>query len=123
MTSKMELLFIYGLAAILLIIGVVCYASFPQEVPDEPVRLVFDTSAGKVLFDHQTHSSEDGYGFYCEDCHHYEQDDGGMGCGGPYCHGADTEPTRSDAFHANCQGCHEESGAGPVECGTCHLQY
>ena len=60
MTSKMELLFIYGLAAILLIIGVVCYASFPQEVPDEPVRLVFDTSAGKVLFDHQTHSSEDG---------------------------------------------------------------
>jgi len=63
MTSKMELLFVYGLAAVLLIIGVVCYASFPQDIPEEPVRLVFTTTAGKVLFDHKVHSGEDGYGY------------------------------------------------------------
>lgn len=121
MTAKVELLFVYGLAFVLLIIGVVCYAAFPKEAPEEPIRLVFRSSAGNVVFDHKAHSVD--YGFYCEDCHHYEQDDGGMGCGGEYCHGPNTVPTRSDAFHANCQGCHEESGAGPVDCSTCHLSY
>jgi hypothetical protein len=46
-----------------------------------------------------------------------------MGCSGPDCHGPDSEPTRADAFHTNCRGCHEENGAGPVECSSCHLRY
>jgi hypothetical protein len=29
-------------------------------------------------------------------------------------------PSRADAFHSQCKGCHEENGSGPVECNSCH---
>ncbi|OEU46894.1 MAG: cytochrome C [Desulfobacterales bacterium S7086C20] len=121
MTSKGEQLFAYGLAAILLIVGVVCYASLAPEPPEEPIRLMFKTSAGKILFDHKIHTVEDGYGLACEDCHHEEQDESSS-CSGEDCHGPDSEPTRADAFHTNCKGCHEETGAGPAECSACHMR-
>jgi hypothetical protein len=120
MSSKSEQAFAFGLAAILLVVGVICYAAFSQETPEEPVRLMFKTTAGKVLFDHKTHTAEDGYGLACDDCHHEEQDESSS-CSGEDCHGPDSEPTRADAVHTNCKGCHEEGGAGPVECAACHV--
>jgi len=120
MTSKGEQSLAFALAAILLVVGVVCYAAFPQEAPEEPVRLMFKTTAGKILFDHQTHTGDDGYGLACDDCHHEEQDES-MSCSGEDCHGPDSDPKRGDAFHMNCKGCHEDSGAGPVECANCHV--
>ncbi len=120
MTSKGEQFLAYCLAAILLIVGVVCYAAFPQKAPEEPVRLMFKTSAGSILFAHKTHTSDDGYGLACDECHHEQQEDT-MSCSGEYCHGPDSDPKRGDALHINCKGCHEDGGAGPVECAACHV--
>ena len=121
MTSKNEQALAFALAAILLVVGVVCYAAFPQESPEEPVRIMFKSTAGKILYDHKTHTADEGYGVACDDCHHEEQEDGSMSCSGEDCHGPESEPTRGDALHTNCKGCHEESGAGPVECAACHV--
>ena len=39
------------------------------------------------------------------------------------CHEPDSEDPvkRSDAFHLQCKGCHEEYGAGAVNCSECHV--
>ena len=50
-------------------------------------------------------SSED---MYCSDCHDLEMSDG--------------QPPLMNAFHANCKGCHEEQGKGPIMCGECHIK-
>ncbi len=130
MFSKLELKLAYGLAIWFLFVGVVCYAAFPAKSPDEPVRLMFDVTAGKVLFDHKTHTSEFSYGLSCRDCHHeLEEEDDDMDaqlCG--ECHdpdeGDEETPKRADAFHQQCAGCHEGYGAGPLEkdCSACHVR-
>ena len=121
MTSKNEQTLAFALAAIFLVLGVVCYAAFPSKAPEEPVRLMFKTTAGSILFDHKTHTADTGYALACDDCHHEEQEDGSSSCSGEDCHGPDSDPKRGDALHTNCKGCHEESEAGPVECSACHV--
>ena len=121
MAPKTEQFLALVLAAILLVVGVVCYAAFPQKTPEEPVRLMFKSTAGKILFDHKTHTADAGYGIACDDCHHEEQEDGSMSCSGEDCHGPDSDPKRGDALHSNCKGCHEDSEAGPVKCAACHV--
>lgn len=136
MTTKKHRLIVYGVAVHLLLIAIVCYAAFPVETPKEPIRLMYQTNAGKVLFDHQTHTSEIGYGLSCFDCHHHIPDDeeGLIGCG--VCHVPEPEegvtpesclecheeadledseyPKRADALHSQCSTCHLEFGNGPV---------
>jgi Zn finger protein HypA/HybF involved in hydrogenase expression len=128
MFSKKELMLAYGVAVCLLIIGAVSYAAFPLKAPKEPLRMMFDVAAGKVLFDHKTHTSELGYGLSCEDCHHELLDDEydeATACG--ECHdpeeGDEDMPKRADAFHLQCMGCHQEFEAGPreEECALCHV--
>ena len=51
-------------------------------------------------------SSED---MQCSDCHDLEK-------------GADDQPGLMNAFHANCKGCHEAEGKGPIMCGECHIK-
>jgi hypothetical protein len=126
MFSKKELKLAYGLAICLLVIGVISYAAFPLKTPDEPVRLMFKTSAGKVLFDHKTHTSDSGYALSCQDCHHtLEEGEQPQPCG--ECHdpeeGDEEMPKKADAFHQQCTGCHEGFDAGPTEkeCGLCHV--
>ena len=129
MFSKLELKLAYGLAIWFLFVGVVCYAAFPAKSPDEPVRLMFDVTAGKVLFDHKTHGADTGYGISCGDCHHTLDEDeyaDAQSCG--ECHdpdeGDEETPKRADAFHQQCTGCHEGYGAGPLEkdCSACHVR-
>ena len=119
MTSKKDLKIALLLAGILLITGIICYAAFPPPSPEEPVRLMFQNAAGKVLFTHGAHIAD--YGLDCLDCHHNIEDDEVYNCG--ECHGATGDeymPSRTDAFHSQCIGCHEDAGAGPVECNSCH---
>ena len=118
MESKREKTIAFCAAIILLIIGIVCYAAFPEKQPEEPIRIMFQSTAGKVLFTHDVHTSEDGYGLECVDCHHYWEEDEGekpVSCG--ECHMTESEevdfPKKSDAFHQQCMGCHEDSGGGP----------
>jgi len=117
----------YGLAVCLLVTGAISYAAFPLKAPEEPLRMMFNVAAGNVLFNHQIHTVEEGYGLSCEDCHHELLDgesDIAQACG--ECHdpdeGDEEVPKRADAFHQQCAGCHEDYEAGPVEkeCTLCH---
>lgn len=136
-----ELKIAYTLAIALLAVGVVCYA-VPVKVPDQPLRKVFQSVAGRVFFDHNIHQADSGYGIGCRDCHHHP---GGKtdtrSCGACHqppkaeavapracfdCHEADvlaeTKMTpRGDAFHGQCIRCHKENEAGTIECAGCHM--
>ena len=172
MSSKNELKLVYTLAIVCLIVGVFCYSSLPAKSPESPVRLMFKTVGGNVLFDHQTHS--DAYGKECIDCHHdgadspgscgechqvdgeyipafgekgifdhdvhsmdmglacndchhnYYEEDGGEPQLCSDCHEPDVEDDfmlgRTQAFHKQCIGCHEDSGVTPGadDCASCH---
>jgi Zn finger protein HypA/HybF involved in hydrogenase expression len=127
MFSKKELTLAYGVAVCLLVIGVISYAAFPLKAPQEPLRMMFNVTAGNVLFNHKIHTVEEGYGLSCEDCHHELLDDESeepQACG--ECHdpeeGDEEVPKRADAFHQQCAGCHEDYEAGPAEkeCTLCH---
>jgi hypothetical protein len=135
----------FYLAAILFIVGTVCYAAFPAKKHEQPVRIMFKTLAGKVLFDHKTHASEKGYALSCGDCHHHPEGDASSGaCGDCHINSEDNAQApkkclechdsgdfddialtkRTDAFHNQCESCHEKADAGPKEkekrCNWCH---
>ena len=149
MTSKKHRMIMYGVAIQLLLIAIVCYAAFPIETPQEPIRLMYQTNAGKVLFDHQTHASINGYSLDCMDCHHahFGEEIEPVSCG--LCHAAKGEKSefpkscfechgdaseiedpdimkRADAFHTQCIKCHEQYGSGPKSgsenCSACHFR-
>jgi len=133
----------YSLAVVLFIIGVLSYAAFSANPPEEPICLMFSTTAGKVLFHHKTHTLSSGYGISCNDCHHHPEDDESalQPCGDCHqptaveeaipqacmaCHEADEIEDvemagRTDAFHSQCIDCHNDFEAGPVECSECHV--
>lgn len=124
MALKKEHRFAYVLAVVLLVVGVVSYAAFPSKPPQRPVRIMFDSIAGKVLFDHKAHTSDSGFGLSCSDCHHTlevgETDATAcLECHAPQSEDADV-PKRSEAFHQQCIRCHQEIEAGPVACASCH---
>ncbi|MCP4748181.1 MAG: cytochrome c3 family protein [Desulfobacteraceae bacterium] len=150
MTSKKQRMIVYGVAIHLLLVAIVCYAAFPVQEPEEPIRLMYQVDAGNVLFDHQGHASGTGYGLACNDCHHSHpegEDLEPVACF--FCHKAKPEnkepipetcldchedeseledseiPKRSDAFHKQCTECHEEFGKGPKSgsdyCSMCHV--
>lgn len=123
MSTQQERKRAYALAIICLVIGLISYSAFSAPTPQEPVRLMFKGTAGKVLFDHKTHSGATGYAISCEDCHHTLPEDGeALAC--IECHEPESQdediPKRSDAFHQQCIGCHQAAEAGPVECAACH---
>ena len=146
MTPKRELQIAYTLIVVFFFVGVISYAAFPAKTPDQPIRIMYKSVAGKALFDHKTHYAESGYGLACTECHHHpeEPDDPEeaiLKCG--YCHqtlekgqnwpktcldcheAEDLEESevmkKSDAFHAQCINCHKEAGSGPEECNSCHV--
>ncbi len=119
MTSKKDLQIVSIVTIILLLLGILCYVLASPPAPKEPVRLMFQNAAGKVLFGHTTHKNE--YDLSCIDCHHNIEDDEIYNCS--ECHeatGDEDMPSRTDAFHIQCKGCHEDAGSGPVECNACH---
>ena len=143
MTPKKELQIACCLTIILLIVGVISYTAFPAKFPEQPIRLMFKCTAGKVLFDHKTHTSESGYGLSCSECHHHPEEVNEALRACVDCHAVSEkvetanqacmechEPEdiegsevikKSDALHSQCIGCHKESEAGPAECASCHI--
>ena len=145
MTPKREVQIAYILIVVFFFVGVISYAAFPAKTPDEPIRLMYKTVAGKVLFDHKTHAADSGYGLACGECHHHPEDEEEalVKCG--YCHQVPAEGEtypktcldchesedleesevmkQSDAFHSQCESCHQEVEAGPEEdrCNWCHV--
>ena len=148
MTSNKHRMIMYAVAAMLLIVAVVSYAAFPKAAPEEPLRMVYPTNAGKVLFDHQAHATSRGYGLSCTDCHHlhFGEELEPVSCSLCHhpvrdgkvppescldCHSDAAEfenpetLKRPDAFHTQCIGCHEQFGKGPPSgaegCAKCHV--
>ncbi|MEE4355529.1 MAG: cytochrome c3 family protein [Desulfococcaceae bacterium] len=142
MTSKKDLQLAYGIAVVLLIVGVLSYTAFSAKAPEQPLRLMYPGAAGNVLFDHQGHVAD--YGLDCVTCHHHPSEpeegapmpscaschdlpkDGSLPASCLECHGegdVDLEgvPGNTDALHGQCIGCHEEGGSGPAECAACHV--
>lgn len=121
MSSPKELNTALRIIIVLLAVGGIAYAAFPMVVPEEPIRIVYKGSAGNVVFTHGTHASGDGYGQDCLSCHHNIEEDDVYDC--RQCHGDDGDedlPGMTDALHSQCLQCHEDQGAGPVECAACH---
>ncbi|PIE66614.1 MAG: cytochrome C [Desulfobacterales bacterium] len=119
MTSRQDLKVVFCIMLLFLIMGIASYASFSPPAPEEPVRLMFQNAGGKVLFTHQIHTED--YGLECSDCHHNLEDDEVYSC--RECHEQEGDgdlPSITDALHTTCKGCHEDGGAGPVECESCH---
>jgi hypothetical protein len=125
MDSKKEKIVAYYLAGILLLVAVVSYAAYPTKAPEQPIRIMFKNITGNVLFDHKEHTSDKGYGLKCTECHHEIEKEGEKPSPCGDCHKAEEGegmgPLRSDAFHKQCQGCHEDLGQGPVNCSACHV--
>ncbi len=126
MDVKRERIVAYCIAITLFVVGVVCYAAFPEKKPEQPIRIMLENTAGGVLFDMKEHNSEDGYEIECMECHHEMEDNTGrpQQCGAEDCHGPeDTEEAlkRLEAFHVQCIECHEDDGLAPALCETCHF--
>jgi hypothetical protein len=125
MVSNKELRMAYGLAVVLFVVGVISFAAFPAKTPDSPVRIMFHSIAGNVLFDHKTHTAASGYGLSCRDCHHTLEAGETEASSCLQCHESDSDdpdvPKRSDAFHQQCVDCHKQIEAGPQECNSCHV--
>ena len=125
MEIKTERMVAYGLGIILLVIGIVCYAAFPNSPPENPVRILHKSAAGSVLFDMKEHTDETGFGIACIDCHHDIESESETPEACKECHVAEKEESEGelntqDAFHNTCIGCHEEDGMAPVDCDKCH---
>jgi len=148
MTPKKELQLAKWITVILLGIGILSYGfvAFTTKSKDEPVRVMYKTPGGKVLFDHKTHASETKYGLSCRDCHHHpeNEEDAIRSCN--FCH---VNPDKDQSVNPNCLECHDqedvegvetnnlvdsthsrgecikchtEFGKGPVKCEECHAK-
>lgn len=112
-----------------LLVGVAAfYHQETQAPPEEPVRVVYESKGGLVVFDHAAHSArmEDD----CIACHHEDGDDDEKeNCRD--CH-IDNDIPIMHAYHEkgedyldddtfqSCMSCHEEWGQDPKNCQGCH---
>ncbi len=122
MNFKREDWVAFVIMVICLAIGIIGYAAFSLKKPELPIRIMFTTTAGNVLFDHKIHSKE--YAD-CTDCHHDISDETERPTACGECHlskESEEAPKRAVAFHKQCIGCHEDQGAGPTECSGCHVR-
>ncbi|MCF8068561.1 MAG: cytochrome c family protein [Desulfobacterales bacterium] len=113
-----------------LLISVITFATASSQ---EDVSYIDTSSFGKTVrgmvpFEHDEHNDNAGLED-CNICHHvYEdgifmEDESSEDQMCSECHDEDSsgdKPPLRTAFHKNCKGCHLESKAGPVMCGSCH---
>ncbi|MFH1886919.1 MAG: cytochrome c3 family protein [Pseudomonadota bacterium] len=135
MDSKKERRIAYVVLVVAFLVGTVSMVSFAGKTPEEPVRILFQTNAGRVIFDHQVHAAGDGYGLDCQGCHHAAT----VGTG-PVdtaevcwkCHDFDDDTYNMENFNhighyeeyaQDCLECHGERDFDPQAlraCTSCH---
>ena len=125
MTDKLKWIIPLIIIFITAIIGIIGYTT---DDPSFPVRVLFKTKGGNVVFTHQEHAR--GYGLDCKKCHHsfnIENIKSGWNC--RYCHSSGAiydELCSGQAIHkqcigANCVDCHKEMlGMEEKDCSFCH---
>jgi len=112
-----------------LIVGVVAfYYQDAKAPPEEPIRVVYESKGGLVVFDHAAHIAR--MENDCTACHHYDGDEEDKeNCRD--CH-IDNDIPVMDAYHEkgedfreddtyqSCMSCHQERGKDPKNCRGCH---
>jgi hypothetical protein len=76
--------------ALLCVFIIIAFWGYCYEQETEPIRVVFITKGGPVVFEHLEHTSPDGYELECESCHHNYS----------------TEETKNENTSMNCRECH-----------------
>ena len=114
---------------IILVMAIIGIIGYTVEETGSPIRVLFKTKGGNVIFSHKTHLSE--YDIKCKKCHHEIEP------GKPVvkwncreCHSAGTDydmicedrPIHKQCIGANCIDCHKEMGMDEKDCGLCHKQ-
>ncbi len=112
-----------------LAVGVASFCYYDAKPPpEEPVRVVYNSKGGLVVFDHAAHMArmEDD----CTVCHHYDGDEEEKeNC--RTCHQENDIPImqayhqkgedfQDDDTYQSCMSCHEEKGRNPKNCRGCH---
>ena len=92
--------------------------------------ITFECSYGDVTFTHKKHNVEYKIDCYDSKCHHTWDKDKNQKSGDLCrdCHKEKAEgntPSKKDAFHKSCKGCHEDrkkegKPTGPTACKECH---
>jgi hypothetical protein len=105
-----------------------CHNAENFAIVKPPGKMEFDTDGGRVVFDHLTHASADGYDVACDTCHHgYKPENKRsfpMNC--RRCHYntkyksvCENENTHVRCVGKNCVDCHTD---GAEDCEICHKE-
>lgn len=112
-------IFIFG------IIGIIGYTT---ESSSLPIRVLFKTKGGDVIFQHEAHSS-DYQCCKCQDCHHNIQNLRSRAdwkcrtchhAGGEYENICEDRMPHPQCVGAQCVQCHTRVGMDPKDCAFCH---
>jgi len=106
---------------------VFCHNAEPSPSAPAPDKLVFETDGGRVVFDHKTHASADGYDLGCDTCHHgYKPEKKSFPMNCRRCHYnakyesiCENEDTHVRCIGKNCVDCHTD---GAEDCEICHKE-
>jgi len=112
-----------------LLVGVVAFFFHEGKAPPrDPVRIVYESTGGLVIFDHAAHSARAKDN--CMVCHHYDGDDEVKescrdcheAAGIPFLHAYHEkgEDFADDDAYQSCMSCHEAGGMDPKNCRGCH---
>jgi hypothetical protein len=124
MTKKRGIIFPVFL---IVISGIIAVIGYNVNGNSSPVRVLFKTKGGPVIFTHKAHI--EGYADDCSQCHHSgetgEEPDSWRcrSChiqGSPYDSICEDQAPHKQCIGANCTTCHEAYGMDPGECGFCH---
>jgi len=127
----------YCLAAVCLIVALLCYSLPSKSVSDPPNRIMFSNTGGSILFDHHRHVED--LGLACDSCHHSiieSSNEGLLSCGA--CHqremdqgstpfgtnGLFDHDLHSEDVGVSCNDCHHDmddhNESEPQACDSCH---
>ncbi len=129
MSSKQENILALIIFAAALLAGALGYGVTGYSEPEEaPIRILYESKGGLVVFDHRAHSDLEGVD--CVTCHHYYEGDGRPeNC--VTCH-EENEIPRMEAYHekgedyedddtySSCMSCHTAKEKDSKNCKGCH---
>ncbi len=112
------------LIVIFAVLGIVGYS---LKSTGNPIRVLFKTKGGPVVFDHRTHDSE--YDIKCDACHHEVDSEDSKYPACRECHRKGIEeykdicedrPIHKLCIGANCIDCHKKNDMDTGDCKSCH---
>ncbi len=112
---------------VIIILGIIAVIGYNINGSGSPIRVLFKTKGGPVIFTHKAHSEE--YVDNCKQCHHSgesgEEPDNWR-CRSCHFQGSDIDsicedrPPHKECIGEKCITCHEENGMDTDNCGFCH---